>query len=388
MRIENAGIVLENGVLHDGVILTDGARIRWVGARKDAPASENETVVDAGGLFVGPGFVDLHVHAAGKTILYREPLKSAAYYLRHGTTTLLVTHWYRWDREEHLKGCDNVRAAMRSDGVGRCIAGMYMEGPYINAKYGSSARTCPWNDAVRPEDYEAVVDRAGDLVKIWMVAPEREGILDFVKYAKKINPAVRFAVGHSEATPEQIAALKPYGLSQLTHCMNATGRTTSWKGTRGCGPDEACFLDPDMYAELISDSGAVHVSAPLQRLILQNKGVDRLILITDGSVFQDDAPAELLARYGDLHFNAEGDLAGSRLTMETACRNFRKHTGCDMAQTFLAASRNPARAIGLDGEIGTVAAGKKANLVFVDESFHVHKVMLEGELQTESEERE
>ncbi len=158
-----------------------------------------------------------------------------------------------------------------------------------------------------------------------------------------------------------------------------------WKGTRGCGPDEACFLDPDMYAELISDSGAVHVSAPLQRLILQNKGVDRLILITDASVLQDGAPAELLGKYPDLLFNAAGNLAGSRLTMDAACRNLMAHTGCDMAQAFLAASRNPARAIGLDGEIGTVTAGKKANLVFVDETFRVHKVMLEGELQTEPE---
>ena len=63
-----------------------------------------------------------------------------------------------------------------------------------------------------------------------------------------------------------------------------------------------------------------------------------------------------------------------------ACRNIMRHTNCGIAQAFLLASRNPARAIGMDDEIGTVEAGKKANLVFVDDIFNVKNVMLEGEL--------
>ena len=83
----------------------------------------------------------------------------------------------------------------------------------------------------------------------------------------------------------------------------------------------------------------------------------------------------------DLSFDAGGNLSGSRLTMDAACRNLMQHTGCSINDAFLAASRNGARAIGMDKEIGTIEIGKLANLVFVDELFHVQQVMLRGKLQ-------
>ena len=131
-------------------------------------------------------------------------------------------------------------------------------------------------------------------------------------------------------------------------------------------------------AELICDSGAVHVNATLQKLILKVKGMDRVILITDSNV-SHELPPPGLEQYDDLSFDPAGNLAGSKLTLDRACRNIRKHTGIGMDQTFLLAARNPARAVGLDHEVGTIAPGKKANLVFVDEAFTVKKVMLEGE---------
>ena len=74
-------------------------------------------------------------------------------------------------------------------------------------------------------------------------------------------------------------------------------------------------------------------------------------------------------------------MGGSRLTLDMACRNIMTHTNCGITQAFLMASRNPARAVGMDDEIGTIEAGKRADLVFVDDMFHVQKVMLAGTLQ-------
>ena len=82
-----------------------------------------------------------------------------------------------------------------------------------------------------------------------------------------------------------------------------------------------------------------------------------------------------------LGFDANGLLSGSKLTMDIACRNLMQHTSCGICQAFLLAARNPARAIGLDHEVGTIEAGKKANLVFVDDLFNVKKVMLDGNFQ-------
>ena len=113
-------------------------------------------------------------------------------------------------------------------------------------------------------------------------------------------------------------------------------------------------------------------------MLLQIKGVDKLLLITDSTAGQTPSP-EAYAHITDLNFDHNGDLAGSRLTMDMACKNIMTHTGCHMVQAFTMASLNPAKVIGLEREIGSVEKGKLADLVFVDDDFTVLRVMTEGE---------
>lgn len=378
--IENAKVVLENGILWDGIVLVEEDRIVSVGKRGEVEIPEGAQRIDAERAYVGPGFVDIHVHGGGGHMFWQEPEQAAAHFLRRGTTSIFPTLYHSLDKQTYLESIERVKATMGPDSP---IRGFYMEGPYMNPDFGASKKYNKWLGEILPEAYKEVVDEAGSLVKVWVVAPEREGIEGFVQYAKSVNPDVIFSVGHSRATPEQIRKLKKYGLNHLTHCMDATGRVSAWAGTRGAGPDEACFLDPDMYAELICDSGAVHVNPELQRLILRNKGIDKVVLISDCSGRKEgENPApEGLRHMTDLSFDDQGNLGGSRLSMDMACRNIMTHTNCGIAQAFLMASRNPARSIGMDDEIGTIEAGKRADLVFVDDMFHVQKVMLSGKLQ-------
>ena len=272
-----------------------------------------------------------------------------------------------------------MKQAKENAVIGKAIGGFYIEGPYLNPKYGANADLNQWRGDILPEDYQEVVEEAGLLAKVWVVAPEREGLEPFMKYAKSVNPDVKFSVGHSEASPEQILKLNKYDIRLQTHCMDATGRVQTWLGTRACGPDEYCMADTDMYAELICDSQGIHVNPALIRMILKSKGVDKIVLITDCYISDDQAPEDL--KYvTDLNFDHNGNLCGSRLTMNVACRNMMTHTNCGIAQVFLMASRNPARAIGMEDEVGTIAVGKKANLVFVDDMFRVDTVILEGEI--------
>lgn len=380
--IQNAKVVLEHGILWDGVILVDGERIAAVGRRGTVQVPDDAQVIDAGGLYVGPGFVDVHTHGGEGHMFSQEPEVAAEFFLRRGTTSVLGTLYTNLDTQGYREAFDRIRGAQKAGGVGRAIRGVYMEGPYTNPQYGASPQNNKWRDDIVPERFKPVVDAAGDLVRVWVVAPEREGIEDFVRYAKQVNPQVVFSVGHSCATPAQVRALKKYGLDHLTHCMDATGQPTQWLGTRGAGPDEACFLDPDMYAELICDSGAVHVSPELQRMILHNKGLDKVILVSDNCDRGRPMPApEALRHIDDLSFDDQGNLGGSRLSMDKACRNIMTHTNCGIAQAFLMASRNPARSVGLDHEVGTIEVGKRADIIFVDDMFRVEKVMLAGEVQ-------
>ena len=338
--------------------------------------------IDAQELYVGPGFVDIHVHGRS-AYFYDAPEKETAFFLGHGETTILAALYYNLPKDQFLRAIRRIQAFMRSKQT-CALAGFYMEGPYMNPTYGACPEQNHWRGSIQKEDYLPIVDTAGPDAKVWVVAPERPGIELFVQYAKDRNPNVTISVGHSEATPEQIRRLKRYGLRMQTHCMNATGAVSKWLGTKGCGPDEACLLDDELYAEVICDSCGIHVNRERLQMLLKVKGADRLILITDSFPSTEQGPEEL--RYiTDLVFDANGLLNGSRLTMDAACRNMVMHTGCSITEAFWMASRNPARMIGMDKEIGTIEPGKKANLVFMDDAFHVKKVMLDGTFQQVSE---
>lgn len=368
-----ARLVLEDRILEDGVLLMEGDTIVNIGTADKVIIPENAAKIDAKNAYVGPGFVDIHVHGGNGFTTSFQPKEAAEFFLQHGTTTMLATPAYSFDFEKFLLAIETIQAAIKNAPT---IRGIYLEGPYTNPKYGANSHNNPWRHPIEESQYKQLVDKAGELAKVWVIAPEREGLLPFLEYARKVNPKVKFAVGHSEATPAQIRALGQYSPALHTHVTDATGIQPVPGGTRGCGPDEACFLTPDSYAEMISDSCGIHVCADMQRLVLQIKGDNKVILITD-STSNTSANPPAFSHVDDLNFDDQGGLSGSRLTMDTACRNVMTHTGCTMVQAFRMAATNPARALEM-AEIGSIAVGKKADLVFVDKDFHVQQVILRG----------
>jgi N-acetylglucosamine-6-phosphate deacetylase len=255
-----------------------------------------------------------------------------------------------------------------------------MEGPYYNGNFGANRHLNIWGDReITSDDYTRLVNAGGKDVKVWMIAPEREGLIPFMKYAREVNPEVKFAFGHCKATPDEIRALGKYRPTIQTHSMNATGRTPHTNGLRAWGPDEYAFMEPEVYCELISDSLGIHVNREMQQLLLHTKGLHRVILITDSTNYNNPIP-EKFAHVTDLNFDPKGGIAGSRLTMDAACRNIMAHTNCGIAEAFILAAGNPARAIGMDDEIGSIERGKRCDLVFVDDIFNVKEVILGGEI--------
>ena len=378
--IKNAKVVTPQGIIWDGVILIDGKRIINAGNAREIKIPDDAQIIDAEGAYVGPGFVDIHVHGGNGYMFDSDPVNAAKHFLSHGETTVLATLYYNLSKPEFLKSIDGILSVMKNEEIGAVIGGFYMEGPYMNPKFGASPELNKWKGEIKKEDFCQLCDRAGEAAKVWAIAPEREGIEPFMEYAKKVNPNVKFACGHSEATPQQIRKVAKYGVDIMTHCMDATGRTVEWDGTRGAGPDEYCLLNSDMYAELICDSMAIHVNRDLINLLIKVKGIDKIILITDSFV-SDEASPEGLKHVTDLTFDANEGLSGSKLTMDRVCKNFMQNSNCGIAQAFIAASTNPAKAIGMDDEIGTIETGKKANLVFIDDMFNIKKVILEGKIQ-------
>ena len=372
--IKNAEAVLEDRILSSAVIFINGDRIVAIEKAQNAEIPEGVPVIDACGKYVGPGFVDLHVHGGdGKSTI--DNLKGASeFFLKHGTTTMLGTPWYTLDFDKTIASIKHIRENMKY-----CpnVKGIYMEGPYTNPKYGSHAALNPWRHGIVEEQYKAIVDTAGTDALVWTVAPEIPNILKFIEYARSVNPTAVIAVGHSEATPDQIRALGKYRPTLETHATNATGKQTGGGGIWGAGPDEYCFKDNTVYCEMISDSQGIHVKTDIQQLILHCKGVDKVVLITDSSTHENEPP-EKYAHIKDINFSPFGEVAGSKLTMDMACKNVMMHTGVGFVDVFNMASRNPARVIGLDGDIGTLAPSKVADIVIVDKDFNIDTVIMNG----------
>ena len=378
LAIKNATLVMKDHLIPEAVIFIEDGIIAGFGEMRSTPIPENCQVVDAEGLYVGPGLVDMHNHAGGGHWFYDEPIEAAQFNLQHGTTSILATLYFNMNKDQLLEQIETVQKAMQQP-EGANIAGFYMETPYMNPKFGADRENNPWKGPVDPADYMPLIEKVGKDARVWVLAPERENIEQFVIDCKKANPHVRFAVGHSEASPQQIEALMPYGLCIGTHHTNATGDRPMYPECRGVCVDETVNYNREIYAELICDSRGIHVDPYMQRLIRRIKGEDRLVLISDACVFDGPIP-DGYDGVTDLCFDYEGEIAGSKLTLEVACRNMMKHTGASIVDVFRYASTNPSKAVGLTDR-GEIRKGLRADLVICDHQMNIKSVILKGEFQ-------
>ncbi len=378
LAIKNATLVMRDHLIPEAVLFVEDGLIAGFGEMRNTPTPEGCEILDAEGLFVGPGLIDIHNHAGGRHWFYDEPIEAAQFNLRHGTTTILACLYFNMNRQQLVEQATCVKKAMATP-EGASIAGFYMEAPYMNPKFGADRENNPWKGPIDPKEYMPVIEAVGTDVKVWALAPERENIQQFVIDAKKANPAVKFSVAHSEASPQQIEALIPYGLCIGTHHTNATGDRPMYPECRGVCVDEAVNYNREIYAELICDSRGIHVDPYMLRLVRKIKGEDRILLISDACVFDGPIPPGYDG-VNDINFDFEGEIAGSKLSLEVACGNMMKHTGASIVDVFRYASYNPSRVIGLLDR-GEIAVGKRADLVIADHWMKVKKVIFKGKVQ-------
>jgi len=379
LAIINATLVMPDHLIPDGVLFVEDGKITGFGEMRTTPVPEDCEIIDAQSAYVGPGLVDIHTHTGANYRLWQDPIPGAKFHLDHGTTTVLVASYARMTKEAYIQMAANVRTAMAS-GEAENIGGLYCEGPYINPAYGSNRAANPWNNKpIVKEDYEPIIAACADMARIWGLGPEQENVENFVIAAHKANPNTRFAVTHSEATPQQIEKLMPYGLCVGTHHTNATGTIVNYPECRGVCVDEAVNYNSDIYAELICDSRGIHVDPYMLRLVRKIKGDERIILISDRS-YADAPNPPGYEHVTDINFDKWGDIAGSKLTLEVACRNYMVHTGASIVDVFRVASRNPARVAGFSDR-GEIRVGLRADLILVDPWMNVKTVILNGKVQ-------
>ena len=377
LAITGVNVVLKDHLIFDGYVQVDNGRVVDYGRMEFAELPSGGERLDGEGLYVGPGFIDIHAHAGNGKLFFEEPETAAEAHLRQGTTTVLPALYFNLSRLRMLEAAKGFREA-RKKPLARNIRGIYMEGPYLNPGFGCEAAGNQWAGAVVREDYLPLIEGVEDLARVWCVAPEREGIDEFVRDVQEACPGAVLSVAHSAATPDQVERLIPMGLRLATHHTNATGTLDKYPECRGVCVDEAVNSNQDIYAELICDRMGIHVDPYMLRLVRRIKGRERLILISDQFVADGPRP-EGYEGADDILFDHAGEIAGSKLTLNVACRNMMQHTGCGICDAFAYASLNPAKLLGLSG-YGCIERGNPADLVLVDDRMNVRKVFIDGEM--------
>lgn len=382
--IINTKLVMEDGIIWDGALTHENGRIVEVGARASVTIPADAEIWDAQGLYTAPGLIDIHNHGSADDLFHDEPAKCAEHFLLHGETTVLPTLYCNLTCEEMIEGANRIREASKH-GAGRIMDGLYMEGPYMSGT-GSNQKYILWRGGITAEEYMPLLDAIGDCVRVWAIDPSRAGIEGFMADVKARFPQAIFALGHSKATSEQCRKVQKYGVRVRTHLGDGGRSRGRAQGTPGAGCDEYAIYEPDLYAELIVDENGVHVVPDLVKFIVKAKGIEKIILITDSMASKErflNNEEEGIWFGPDLNYDYEGHLAGSRMTLDNACRNLMTHTGHGLCHAIRCATINPARMLGIDDTVGSLAPGKRANLIVIDDTVHVKRVLLDGTLAVE-----
>jgi len=386
--IINTKLILENGIIWDGVLVYEGERILQLGRADEITVPEGAEIIDAQGLYTAPGLFDVHCHSAPFVSFYNDPVGCCEFFLRHGITSILPTMSPGYSLEAIIDCGKKLREAQYI-GAGQIIAGIHMEGPYM-AGFGGGQSGYKWSveQGIQPEDYIPMIQANKDMLKMWAVDPDREGLEPFLRYAKAEVPDLVFAYGHSNMTAATCKAFKHYGFKVRTHindCGQAPGRA---QGTAGAGGDHFCLQDPDMFIEIIADERGVHVDPELIQFFIRMKGVERTMLISDCVSYRKGNKNNIEAgiHYGpDLNYDDRGYLCGSQLTLDKGVKNVMTHTDSGLCQAIRMASLSPAQMLGMDRDVGSLEVGKMANLILIDDMVNIKKVILKGKLAVEDD---
>ena len=372
MLLIHANYLDEDFRLVQGDIEIEDGKILRVG--KDLPRKEEDLAVDCAGSYtVVPGFVDVHIHGcagADTCDATREALEAmAAFLLAHGVTSFCPTTM--------TTSRETIQAALLAakdmmdhpmEGGAR-VVGVNMEGPFI-AKERKGAQK---EEDILPPDFplfQQFYEESGGIVRLVDVAPEQPGGLEFVEKARQLCTV---SIAHTTADYDQAKAAFDKGVTHATHLFNAM----SGLHHRKPGVVGAVFDDSRVRGELICDG--FHIHPAVLRAAFRLLG-DRALIVSDsmrangmpeGEAF--DLGGQMVTVHQGKALLPDGTIAGSVTNLHQEIKNLVSF-GVPFEQAVKAATLIPARAIGLDGEIGSIAPGKRADLVVLDENLDIAAV--------------
>jgi N-acetylglucosamine-6-phosphate deacetylase len=375
-------VLTPRGLIQPGVIAVSGEQIHYAGEAAWLPecyAHWPASGQEAEGLLI-PGFVDVHVHGgAGYDFMYcdAESLDVITkFHSSQGTTTMLAT-----TMTAAKTSIDRVLSevnAYRNGGMPFAqLAGMHLEGPFISPKWSGAQNP----EHIVPANIEWLEQWEAEypgLIRQVTLAPEREGALEAILWLRKHG--ITAALGHTDAAYEEVIAAADAGLSQAVHMFNAMTPLHHRKP----GAAGAIMFDKRIRAEIIADG--IHVHPAAIHVMARLKNDNNLLLITDamsaaglsdGEYMIGDLPVVVSDGKATLRDNPAA-LAGSTLTMIRGFRYLIQEVGLNLEEASRAASLTPAMSLGMERSIGSLEAGKRGDILRLDDELNLRGVWVGG----------
>lgn len=382
----NAQIITPSCIVPGDVAIA-GSNIAAVCAPGKYTGNANR-IIDAHGLFLSPGFIDIHTHGGGGAD-FMDGSTAAIYqacttHLRHGTTTIVPTTLTSTKQSllDFIKLFNTIDLCHPD-----CpeILGLHLEGPYFSMEQ-RGAQDPRFLRNPDPEEYAAVLALTDRIVR-WSFAIELDGAAEFLRVLREHR--IVSSVAHSDATCSQVLDAYGNGVRALTHFYSGMSGVRRVNAHRVAGVIEAGYLIDGMYVEVIADGK--HLPAELLRLIRKVKGPDRICLVTDsmrGAGMPDgpsilgslDGGVECLIEDGVAIMPDRTAFAGSVATTDRLVRVMHTLGEVPLWEAVGMATVNPARLMGIDNRKGSIAVGKDADLLIFDDNIHISLVMARGEI--------
>lgn len=337
--------------------------------------SKDQIEIDASGLYAVPGLIDLHLHGCngydfcdGSTIAFEQ---MALYEAQNGVTTICPATMTL--DEDEFASILRAFSSYRGD-LGAEICGIYMEGPYIS-QYKKGAQNSTYIRKPDVSMFRKLQAISGNKIKVVTVAPEVEGAIEFIE---KLNDEVTISIAHTEADYAQSLMALQAGAKQITHLYNAMPPLNH----REPGVIGAALDMTDCYVELICDGVHIHPSVIRATLKMFH---DRVILISDSMMAA--GLSDGIYSLGKQEVRVSGKIAsltktnaiaGSVSNLMDCVRYLVKEVGIPLEKAIQYASVNPAKALGIYPQCGSITPGKNANIVLLDQELKIKMVILRG----------
>ena len=371
MIIKDANIFTQDNQFVKGSVVVENGRFVSI-AEQPEHAGE---VIEAKGLYMIPGLVDIHFHGCMGADMCdgtKEALDVITQYEASVGVTSVCPATMTIPKDE-------LSAVMKNAGAyayhgGAHLVGINMEGPFISpAKKGAQAA-----ENIMHCDYEyfsQLQDAAGGLIKLVDIAPEEAGAMEFID---KVKGTVVVSLAHTASDYDTAMEAIAHGASHATHLYNAMPPLNH----RNPGVIGAVRDSDSCHVELICDG--VHIHPSVIRATFAMFGAQRMILISDsmratglddGEYTLGGQPVTVKGNLATLH---DGTIAGSATNLMDCMRFVVKHAGLPLETAVMCATANPAKEIGIFDEVGSIAVGKKADFVLLDQDLNLAGVYIDG----------